>query len=259
MEGYKDIKDYEGLYKIKKDGTVYSLYYNKVMKPKVDRYGYPVVGLYKNKKKYYPTVHRLVALTYLPNPNNYNQVNHKDGNKLNNHVSNLEWCSAKHNIVHSYVHRLNSNCVRVRVKDVTTGEIKFWPSIKSFCKSINDYLSVILPLIKHSALNPIDGRYEINLLSTLELLSTSNVKNFGLKCYVWDSIEGTYHIYPSILIASYETGIRGLSVLQNKVCRQGYIISKQPIPKNKRVLANNRADARIKRLEYLLRPNKRLK
>lgn len=51
-----------------------------------------------NKRRYF--VHRLVAMEYLPNPNNYPQVNHKDGNKLNNCVDNLEWCTPEWNQLH---------------------------------------------------------------------------------------------------------------------------------------------------------------
>ena len=52
------------------------------------------------KRKDY-AVHRLVALAFIENPNNYDQINHKDGNKLNNHYSNLEWCTQSHNIKHA--------------------------------------------------------------------------------------------------------------------------------------------------------------
>ena len=77
---------------------------NKInLKPKIDKYGYQVVCIRNDEDKIkHPTMHRLVALTYLPNPNNYPQVNHKDGNKLNNDINNLEWCTVKENTVHYY-------------------------------------------------------------------------------------------------------------------------------------------------------------
>ena len=68
-----------------------------LLKPHKDNNGYYMIMLYfKNKHKYMP-VHRLVATAFIPNPNNYRCVNHKDENKLNNSVDNLEWCTHKYN------------------------------------------------------------------------------------------------------------------------------------------------------------------
>ena len=67
------------------------------LKRHIDRQGYLVVSVYIDKKQYYKKVHRLVAETYLPNPNNLPMINHKDKTKDNNHISNLEWCDVQYN------------------------------------------------------------------------------------------------------------------------------------------------------------------
>ena len=90
------------LYDICDDGTVISLCYRRgnkehPMAPHKDTKGYYQVGLRNDKGKKMLVVHRLVAMAFLPNPNNYEQVNHKDENKTNNCVDNLEWCDVKYN------------------------------------------------------------------------------------------------------------------------------------------------------------------
>lgn len=87
------INDYE----ITKDGQIINKYTNHVLKPQPNSKGYLRVSI--GKKLVF--VHRLVAEKYIPNPNNLSQVNHKDGNKLNNNVNNLEWVSNLENRRHA--------------------------------------------------------------------------------------------------------------------------------------------------------------
>lgn len=104
MEIFKDIKDFKGLYQVSNMGRIKSLKLKKekILKPNILKTGYCIVHLCKDKKRYAKTVHRLVAEHFLKNKNNYDQVNHKDGNKKNNVVENLEWCNESINILHSY-------------------------------------------------------------------------------------------------------------------------------------------------------------
>lgn len=97
----KDIAGYEGLYAITEEGKVWSYKTNRFLALQNSTAGYSYVTLCKNGKetKYY--VHRLVALAYLENPNNLPCVNHKDENKANNHVNNLEWCTVEYNNYYS--------------------------------------------------------------------------------------------------------------------------------------------------------------
>lgn len=97
-EVWKDIKGFEGRYMVSNLGDVYSLIYDKKLKPKIDKDGYLEFGLVdSNKKRHFKRCHRLVAESFIPNPNNYPIINHIDENKSNNIVSNLEWCDFKHN------------------------------------------------------------------------------------------------------------------------------------------------------------------
>ena len=112
MEIWKDIKDYEEMYqvsnlgnikslkrKIKNNGTYGGLctYNERTLRQFVDTCGYYFVNLCKDGIRKRIRVHRIVAQEFLKNPNHYNEINHIDGNKLNNNVLNLEYCTHQHN------------------------------------------------------------------------------------------------------------------------------------------------------------------
>lgn len=99
-EQYKDIIGYEGIYQISNLGNVISLKFGKrkLLKQGKNTTGYYQVALCNNCKTKSFLVNRLVALHFIPNPENLPQINHKDENPLNNSANNLEWCNSSYNI-----------------------------------------------------------------------------------------------------------------------------------------------------------------
>lgn len=114
MEEWKNIIGYEGLYEVSNKGNVRNVRRNKLLKLSKDYYGYIRVSLSKNGIQTGLKVHRLVAQAFIPNPNNLPQVNHRNEDKTDNSVENLEWCTAKYN--NNYGHR-TENIVNTRVKN----------------------------------------------------------------------------------------------------------------------------------------------
>ena len=99
-ELWKDIPEYEGLYQVSNYGRIKSLHNYRgkgnIIKPKIKN-NYYQIGLRKNNIRKWFSIHRLVAENFILNSQNLPQVNHKDENKLNNYVDNLEWCTVLYN------------------------------------------------------------------------------------------------------------------------------------------------------------------
>lgn len=120
-EYWKPVVGYEGLYEVSNWGRVKSLkrlvkthnkwgecyitINEKILKKRIDKYGYERVMLYKHGKSKLKQVHRLVAEAFIDNPDNLPCVNHKDENKLNNNVDNLEFCSVLYNNTYNERHK----------------------------------------------------------------------------------------------------------------------------------------------------------
>ena len=97
MEEWRVVPGYEGLYEVSNIGNVRNVRRNKLLRLQKTNNGYIRVVLSKNGIKTGFQVHRLIAQAFLPNPDNLPQINHKDEDKTNNNVTNLEWCDAKYN------------------------------------------------------------------------------------------------------------------------------------------------------------------
>lgn len=114
MEEWKNVIGYEGLYEVSNKGNVRNVRRNTLLRLSKNKYGYIQVWLYKNGIRTGFNVHRLVAEVFLSNPDNLPMINHKDEDKTNNNVTNLEWCTAKYNV--NYGHR-TENAINTRVKN----------------------------------------------------------------------------------------------------------------------------------------------
>ena len=144
-EEWRDIEGFEGYYQVSNLGRVRSVdreiyhpynktishYKGKILKPGKRNKGYLGICLTKGNKQKSFLVHRLVAQAFIPNPYNFEQINHKDEDKTNNQVSNLEWCDCKYNMNYG---NLKSNMSKTRrnnisnqkpVKCLETGQIYF--------------------------------------------------------------------------------------------------------------------------------------
>ena len=131
IEEFRDIPGYEGLYEVSNLGRVRSLETERILKPSKNTWGYLFVSLYKNGIKKAVRIHRLVALAFIPNPDNLPCINHKDEDKTNNTVDNLEWCDDKYNANYGTRNERIAEKTRKPVLqfDLLGNFIREWPSI----------------------------------------------------------------------------------------------------------------------------------
>lgn len=145
-EIWKDIFGYEGLYQVSNLGRIksydkykwnrfkYIKLKGKQLKLSNDKNGYKIICLTKNKKEIMHKVHRLVAKAFIPNPNNYSCINHKNEIKDDNRVENLEWCDVKYNNI--YGSRIN------KVKTKLNKKVNQYDLQGNFIKTYNSMQSI---------------------------------------------------------------------------------------------------------------------
>lgn len=152
MEIWKDIQGYEGLYQVSNYGMVKGLpkstHKNNIIIKPLNMNKYYYVRLSKNNIAKNYSIHRLVAQSFISNFNNLPQVNHKDGDKHNNYVENLEWISPIENVRHAFKNNLINknrkskiiNCShKIIQKDLNNNIIKVWCDYDTIIKNNNSY------------------------------------------------------------------------------------------------------------------------
>ncbi|MGL4819501.1 MAG: NUMOD4 domain-containing protein [Bacilli bacterium] len=125
IENWKEVAGFDGKYLVSNFGRIYSKKRKGLfIKPCIDRYGYEKIVLWKNCKPHYATVHRVVALAFIEQVPGKNIVNHKNGIKTDNDVTNLEWCTSHENTIHSFEMNLQPKEMKtVYAKCLATGEV----------------------------------------------------------------------------------------------------------------------------------------
>jgi hypothetical protein len=123
------------------------------MRQQMDRYGYPTVTIHGRKT----TVHRLVATTFIPNPDGLKQINHRSGDKTDNSVANLEWCTAAQNVRHSHDvlgRNTGDNCFRSKLTSARVREARALRKQGVTYRELAERFSVHISTIYHA----VDGR-----------------------------------------------------------------------------------------------------
>lgn len=175
QEIWKDIPGFEGLYQVNQWGDIFSLYSNKKLKYSYSNDGYKQYGLYKKRKRYGIMAHKAVALAFIPNPKNYPMVNHKDENKQNNYVDNLEWCTARYNNIYS------NNGKRSGEK---TGK-------KIYCYNLDGTLYKIYPSAREAARDLNISSGNISTIAQWKEISSEKKNIVSIKNKIFSFVERT--------------------------------------------------------------------
>ena len=195
MEIWKDIDGYEGRYRISNKGNIYSYLSKKIMKPSLSSTGYLHIQLYGTNGSSVRLVHKLVAETFLQNPDNKPEVNHKDGNKANNKMENLEKKTKSENQIHAIKHGLrkssplegvfgadNPNSKRILQYNLNGEFIKMWDSISQASKAIGCSESTLASCL-HGRIKSCKGfmwkYYDVEIVQNIPPINRKIANNRG--------------------------------------------------------------------------------
>ena len=169
MKSEADIPNYERYYKVTEYGQVISLprviknrlntrtTKERILKTHINIRGYECATLIIDNMRFHTVVHRLVAQAFVPNPFNKPFINHKNGIKTDNHYSNLEWCTQKENVKHSFTNGLQTNIgennpksqlTEILVKEIRN-KYELGDSIKSISMEYNVTWNTIAAVVKN--------------------------------------------------------------------------------------------------------------
>lgn len=121
-EIWKEMSGYEDMYEISNFSNIINKKTKRPIKQFKNKHGYVTVRIYKDGIGLTKTVHRLVAKTFIPNPENFPEINHKDENKANNIASNLEWCTRKYNVYYGTGIERKEASRAIAIKEGRTGK-----------------------------------------------------------------------------------------------------------------------------------------
>ena len=181
---FVDVAGYEGIYKISPHGEIFSSYQNRLLNAWVEKTGYRAVSLWKDSKPYRHTLHTLLAKAFIPNPNQLPEVNHKNGDKQNNALSNLEWVTSAQNIQHAFANGLTS---------------------KDACVDYSKLPALVAEAISGVTLREICNRENIKQPSALRKLLLREAKRTGVE---YQFIAGTKAARQSIVLGRSHSVIK---------------------------------------------------
>lgn len=189
-EIWKDIEGLEELYAVSTKGRVKNIKTGRILAGCYNNSGYKCIAL---KGKTY-LIHRLIALAFIPNPDNLPQVDHVDENKRNNDISNLRWVSAADNIRHS----IYKQCCKIKQLDKNGNLIKIWNSVHQIGRELGYDMSTIVKVCKCKQRSAFG--YHWQYLDS----SSQRVMNRALVAYKGDEYVGTF---TNAVKASEELGL----------------------------------------------------
>ena len=218
-EIWKDIEGYEGSYKVSNMGRVRSIPHetpygirgiDHILPQYGNGHGYMAVVLWKRNKSKRCYVHRLVASAFIPNPDNYPQVNHKNEDKSNNNVSNLEWCTCNYNNNYNnlrervrQIYRSNGNC---RAIDLYTKDGKFLKTYESASDVIKDGFvrRAVYNVCTHK--NRTHNGFVFCFHGEIPISGFQKPDKMPKKVYKFDSEKKLVNVYHSVAQAEKENG-----------------------------------------------------